>query len=221
MTPLRNPALAETLAALAAARPGAARLFRARGLDLQGAGDRRLAYVAAEAGLDPQALLAELDALVEAADRAAPQETGALIDHIETRYHAVHRAELADLVPLAEKVERVHGDHPAAPRGLARLLRGMAAEMDDHMTKEEGILFPMMREGGHPMIVHPIAVMRRDHAGHAGQLGEIERITRGLATPEGACRSWLSLVAGVGKFVEDLVTHMHLENDILFPRFGG
>jgi len=97
----------------------------------------------------------------------------------------------------------------------------MAAEMDEHMAKEEQILFPMMRKGGHPMIVHPIAAMRHDHDGHADQLRGIEHFTHGLTPPEGACGSWLRLYAGVEKFADDLVTHMHLENDVLFPRFGA
>jgi len=221
MTHAHPIALTDTLGALAAASPGAAGLFRESGLSFCCGGARTVAQAAAEAGRDAQALLAALAARAAAADRAAPQETDALIDHIETRYHAVHREELADLIPLAEKVERVHGDHPDAPRGLADLLRAMAAEMDDHMAKEEQILFPMMRAGGNPMIVHPIAAMRHDHDGHADQLRGIEHITHGLTPPEGACGSWLRLYAGVEKFADDLVTHMHLENDILFPRFEG
>jgi regulator of cell morphogenesis and NO signaling len=221
MTHAHQPVLTDTLRALAAASPGAAGLFRQSGLGFCCGGVRTVAEAAADAGRDPQALLAELGALADAADRAAPEETGALIDHIEKRYHASHRDELGELVPLAEKVERVHGDHPEAPRGLADLLRTMAAEMDEHMTKEERILFPLMRKGGHPMIVHPIAAMRHDHDGHADQLRGIEHITHGLTPPDGACGSWVRLYAGVEKFAEDLVNHMHLENDILFPRFEG
>jgi len=219
MTPTHHPALTDTLGALAAASPGAAGLFRQSGLSFCCGGARTVAEAAADAGCEAQTLLGALAALAEAADRAAPTETNALIEHIEARYHAVHRDELAELIPLAEKVERVHSDHPEAPRGLADLLRTMESEMDEHMTKEEQILFPMMRTGGHPMIAHPIAVMRHDHDGHADQLRGIEHITHGLTPPEGACGSWIRLYAGVEKFADDLVTHMHLENDILFPRF--
>ncbi len=78
----------------------------------------------------------------------APQETAALIDHILTRYHEMHRADLASLVPLAERVERVHDADPDVPRGLARALATLRDEMEDHMAKEEMILFPAMRVGG-------------------------------------------------------------------------
>lgn len=75
-------------------------------------------------------------------DTDEPRETGALIDLILTRYHEMHRADLASLQPLAQKVEDVHADYPEAPRGLARALDSLARELEDHMTKEAMILFP-------------------------------------------------------------------------------
>ena len=70
-----------------------------------------------------------------------PQDTGALIDHILTRYHEMHREDLASLMPLADRVERVHADDPDAPTGLAAAIRTLAGEMEDHMMKEEMILY--------------------------------------------------------------------------------
>jgi len=124
------------------------------------------------------------DAATEA-DR--PEETGALIDHILTRYHEMHRADLASLGPLADRVERVHADDPDAPRGLARAIRMLAQAMEDHMAKEETILFPAMRAGGGAGIEHPIAVMRADHDDHAETVALIRRITRDLTPPGHAC----------------------------------
>ncbi|MCE6969048.1 iron-sulfur cluster repair di-iron protein [Cereibacter sphaeroides] len=204
---------------IAAGLPGAAGLFGRHGISFCCGGGLSLAEAAAKHGLSAQALLAELQALAAAAGAEAPQETAAIIDHILTRYHETHRRELSDLIPLAEKVEAVHGEHDEAPLGLTELLDSMRYEMEDHMAKEEEILFPMMRMGGNPMIVHPIAVMRDEHASHADQLKRLEHITRGFTPPEGACRSWHALYAGVRKFAEDLVAHMHLENEVLFPRF--
>lgn len=149
----------------------------------------------------------------------APTETGALIDHILSRYHQTHRAELAGLVPLAQKVESVHAEDPAAPQGLARALASLAQEMEEHMTKEERILFPLMRAGGRPGIEHPIAVMRADHDDHGENIALIRRLTADLVAPAHACGSWRGLYAGTGKLLDDLATHIALENDVLFPRF--
>lgn len=149
----------------------------------------------------------------------APKETAALIDHILTRYHEMHRADLASLVPLAERVERVHAEDPDAPRGLARALATLRDEMENHMAKEEMILFPAMRAGGGPGIEHPIAAMRADHDDHAGNIALIRRLTQGLTPPEHACGSWRSLYGGTAGLLDDLAAHIALENDILFPRF--
>lgn len=100
----------------------------------------------------------------------APQETGALIDHILTRYHEMHRVDRASPVPLAARVERVHEDDPDAPRGPARALAALEQEVEDHRAKEEMILFPVMRAGGGRGIEHPIAVMRADHDDRAANI---------------------------------------------------
>lgn len=149
----------------------------------------------------------------------APEETGALIDHILSRYHETHRRELPELIALAHKVEQVHGDHPQAPRGLADALTRLGPELEAHMQKEEAILFPMMRRGGHPMIVHPIAQMRSEHDEHDGNLARLEALTNGFQLPEGACGSWQALYAGTAKLVADLREHIELENTVLFERF--
>jgi regulator of cell morphogenesis and NO signaling len=154
-----------------------------------------------------------------ASDTSAPQETGALIDHILSRYHEVHRAELAELQPLARKVETVHADDPEVPAGLAQALDVLASEMEDHMTKAEMILFPAMRAGGGPGIEHPIAVMRGDHDDHTANIELIRQLTGGLMPPDHACGSWRTLYSGTEKLLDDLAAHVALENDVLFPRF--
>lgn len=150
---------------------------------------------------------------------SAPEETGALIDHILSNYHAMHRADLASLVPLANRVEQVHADDPEAPRGLARALATLAREMEDHMAREEMILFPAMRAGGGAGIEHPIAAMRADHDDHAESIALIRHLTNDLKLPEHACRSWRSLYGGTATLLGDLADHIALENDVLFPRF--
>jgi regulator of cell morphogenesis and NO signaling len=154
-----------------------------------------------------------------ASDTSAPQETGALIDHILSRYHEVHRAELAELQRLARKVETVHADDPEVPAGLAQALDVLASEMEDHMTKAEMILFPAMRAGGGPGIEHPIAVMRGDHDDHTANIELIRQLTGGLMPPDHACGSWRTLYSGTEKLLDDLAAHVAPENDVLFPRF--
>ncbi|PWE31253.1 hypothetical protein DDZ14_13805 [Maritimibacter sp. 55A14] len=138
---------------------------------------------------------------------------------IETRYHAHHREQLPPLVDLAEKVETVHFGDKDVPEGLSDLLRRIIGEMEAHMKKEELILFPAIRIGGMPGIENPIAVMRADHDDHVQEVAEIRRLTHDLALPDGACRTWAVLYAGLAEFISDLEEHIRLENDVLFPQF--
>lgn len=143
-----------------------------------------------------------------------------LIAHILERYHVVHLAELGVLAPLARKVETVHADHPATPAGLADHLSFILDDLCGHQRKEEQVLFPMMLDGGHPMIGHPIARMMAEHQDVEAQLARLADLTDGFTAPANACRSWRALIEGCRKLDTDLREHMRLENDLLFPRFA-
>lgn len=199
--------------------PGAAEVFRRNGISFCCGGKLTLAEAAKEHGLSTDALLDDLRALAEAAFEDAPEETAPLIDHILTRYHETHRAELDWLIPLAQKVETVHGDRDEAPHGLTGALIALRDDLESHMAKEEQVLFPLMRQGGHAMITHPIAMMRHEHDVTTDLLRGVEHATNGLSLPEGACRSWTALYTGLQKFTDDVVRHIHIENAVLFPRF--
>lgn len=199
--------------------PGAVDVFRRAGIGYCCGGNETLAEAAAHHDVALDDLIADLEALTARSIDSPPAETGPLIDHIITRFHTVHREELEWLVPLAEKVEAVHADHDAAPVGLAETLALLRDDLDLHMKKEEQVLFPMMRNGGHPMIAHPIAVMRQDHYEADELMQRIRAITRDMSLPDDACRSWTALYVGLAKFAADLKAHVELENDVLFPRF--
>ena len=223
MTDQATITLDTSVGAIAEAVPGAAQVFRHAGIGFCCGGDETLRDACAHQGADP---VATLDALLHLQARAGalPPEAAdspALIDHILDRFHATHREELAWLIPMAQKVETVHGDHEEAPLGLTAALIAMADDLESHMQKEEQVLFPMIRGGGHPMIAHPIAAMRAEHAEADRLLGQVLQVTRNLDLPVGACRSWTALYTGLRKFTDDLAAHMALENDVLFARYAA
>ena len=201
--------------------PGAADLFRRHGISFCCGGSERIDKAAEKAGLSPDVLLMELQTLLLASHREAPERTAELIDHLRSRYHETHRSELAWLIPLAQKVERVHSAHPQAPVGLANLLECIQADLEGHMSREEAILFPLMEQNDEVVLAHPIAQMRHEHDVEARHLAALEHVTGGFTLPDGACNSWRALYTSAKKFSEDLVEHMHLENNVLFPRFAG
>jgi regulator of cell morphogenesis and NO signaling len=218
---LRGAALAaRTLGEIAAQLPGATAVFRAHKLDFCCGGGKTLAQAVQDRALQLETLQAQLAALDASAVAEAPHEALPLVEHILARYHEVHRRELPELIRLAERVEKRHANHPLVPAGLALALRETAGELELHMQKEEQILFPMMRAGGMAMIAQPIAQMRHEHDGHGERLRLIEQLTHDIRLPDDACPTWRALYAGLRKLIDDLMTHIHLENNVLFPQFA-
>ncbi len=207
---------ARSLSALATDIPGATALFRKYKLDFCCSGAVTLSEAASAKGLDADAIAAELAALTST-EMETPRETAALIAHIRTHYHDVHRRELPELIRLAKQVEAIHGARDDAPKGLAQLLQSMANELESHMQKEECVLFPMMEDGGSDFIRHPIAAMRTEHDEVGLELTQLEAFA--TTTPADACATWRALSTGLIKFADDLMLHIHLENNTLFPTF--
>lgn len=221
MTKLTSDALQRMrLGEIAVIIPGATAVFRRYGLDFCCGGETLLSEAVREPGVALDQIVDELKDLDQSAPQQHPSEPSELVDHILARYHETHRRELPELIRLADKVERVHAGHPQAPIGLAAALRLLAQEFETHMQKEEAVLFPMMRMGPGPTIAHAIARMRLEHDDHGERLREIERLYRGGDAPADGCGSWRALYAGVKKLADDLMQHIHLENNVLFPMFA-
>lgn len=218
--------LDQSLGQLARQIPGATRILDQHHLDFCCGGRHSLREAAAQAGLDANAIAAELSALQARAQASTDgpdwsQATAPeLLSHILNRYHAVHREQLPELIRLARRVEQVHGERESCPRGLADHLHAMQQELESHMRKEEMILFPLIEQGQGPMATGPITVMRHEHDDHGVALRKLEDLTQGITTPAGACGTWRALYTGLRAFREDLMTHIHLENNLLFERYA-
>ena len=213
-----QPMATRSLGDIAASMPGATSIFRRHKLDFCCGGSESLEQAARHKGLDLAPIEAELASL-SGKPSTLPESVDDLIQHIVDRYHQVHRRQLPELRALAQRVESVHADKPAVPKGLSDVLAHLQAELESHMQKEEQILFPLMRAGGNPMIVHPIAMMRHEHDEAGEDLKAIAALTNELTLPAEACNTWRALYAGLAQFAEDLTEHIHIENNILFPKF--
>ena len=209
----------KTVKEIAAELPGAAEIFRRTGLNFCCGGDVALEAAAVQAGLDVDQLVVELKGLEDAAKRDAPDVTDALVDYVINRYHSAHRAELEWLIPLAQKVERVHGSHAKAPNGLAETLIALKGDLETQMHFEETVLFPVMLHESSRLDLSQLQESRNASKGLSQHLEAVEHVTGGLQLPQGACGSWTALYTGLTKFCDDLVAHMHVENSVLFSRF--
>lgn len=200
--------------------PGATAIFRRLKLDFCCGGQKSLSFAAKEKSLDLASVVAELSTLQrESTSNACALPTDQLIDLIISRFHETHRKQLPELVRMAARVEAVHREHPDVPKGLAAFLEETESELVSHMAKEEQVLFPMMKRGGSPMIEAPIDVMRHEHISHGERLETFERLTNGFTPPSSACNTWRALFNGLAALHDDLIEHVHLENNVLFPRF--
>ena len=212
--------LDQTVADIACGIPGATRVFNQHKLDFCCGGGHSLREAIAKRGVAPEVVLAELERLSaqpEADTDWRLASPAMLIDHIQGSYHSRHREQLPELVRLARRVEAVHGDKPACPLGLADHVAFLEQDIEAHMMKEEQILFPMILRGMYAQSISPIARMRQDHNQHGELLEKLDQLTHNITPPPDACNTWRALYAGLTRFREDLMQHIHLENNVLFP----
>lgn len=206
---------------IAANIPGATAIFRKHKIDFCCGGGQTLTEACAKRGADAASMAAALESLAAARDPAATWTTrplAELIDYILPNFHEKHRHDLPELIRLASRVEHVHADHPACPHGLAAALKETLAELEMHMHKEEQILFPMIKRGMGEMAEGPVSVMNAEHDEHAARLRRLEELAHDCVPPPGACNTWRACYGGVRALVDDVMEHIHLENNVLFPR---
>lgn len=213
-----------TLAELATTNSGASRVFHRFGLDFCCGGRRPLADACQERGLNVDEVLAAIEAEGREAGPAPRWDVRPipeLISFIVERYHNRLRQELPELIELAAKVERKHGEKPSCPAGLRAHLERVREGVLSHLAKEEQILFPMIVSGMGQMAAGPIRVMEVEHDDHAENLQKTRALTANLTAPPEACTSWQALYLRLAELEAELMEHIHLENNVLFPRVLG
>lgn len=225
----------ETLRKIALEQPATIRVFERYNLDYCCGGRRPLNEACTAQGLEVDAVLTSLEEAVQGAVAAEQDFTSAtateLIRHIVATHHAFVRRELLRLLPMAEKVAAKHGPaHPETAQ-IEDQLQRLAEELIFHLKKEERVLFPYIEAlesfqagvGKAPQacfaaVESPIAVMINEHE-TAGTLLARMRAATGDFTPwEGSCPTVTGLYHGLDEFERDLHRHVHLENNLLFPR---
>ncbi|MBZ0266688.1 iron-sulfur cluster repair di-iron protein, partial [bacterium] len=208
---------------LAARHPLATRVFARHGIDYCCGGGRPLQEVCEKKGLDTGAVLEEIRR--ELASSSVPEERwdeaplGDIIEHIVATYHRPLGEELPRLDAMARKVLDVHGDKdPERLSELVSVFAGLRAELEEHMGKEEQVLFPMIKAGQGASADAPISMMEHEHESAGAALRRIRQLTDDFEVPEHACNTWRALWHGLAALEESMHRHVHLENNILFPR---
>ncbi len=211
-----------TLAQLATRVPAASRVFQRHDLDFCCGGRRTLEAACTSAGLDPDVIIEEINRELTKSNpdsvRWDQRPLPDLIAFILSRYHAPLRPELEQLEQMSQRVLEVHGHRVSWLARLAELVREISADLDAHMAKEESVLFPWIQSGNGGAAAAPVAVMQREHEIVARQLDELRALTSDFTPPADACNTWSALYVRLGDFDRELREHIHLENNILFPR---
>lgn len=212
-----------TVATIAVTFPESTRVFERYGIDYCCGGHRPISEVCAEHGL-------ELTRLLESIEREKPSPSAqerhwdqepldALIVHILNTYHRPLDSELPRLQQLAAKVHSVHGSKdPERLTEIVTVFAALKAELADHFAKEEKILFPMILSGRGAETGGPISVMEHEHESAGNALRRLRELTNDYTVPAEACNSWRALWEGLAALEQSLHVHIHLENNILFPR---
>lgn len=208
---------------LVADRPSRSRLFAKLGIDFCCGGKKTLEQACREKQLDPGDVLSALAKLPRSDGERSWVDAplARLCDHIQTCHHDFTRAEIPRVGGLLAKVARVHGDRHPAMVEVAAVFAAFGDEMLAHMLKEELVLFPAIArlgEGGGPDLSGPICVMLREHDGAAAAFTRMRELVPGFVPPPGACGSFRAALDGLAELEADLHRHVHLENNVLFPR---
>lgn len=221
-----NLSTATLIGDFVAANPGTARVLEAHGVDYCCGGQRPLADVCAEGGLDADALLAELTAVPQTAEDldVTVLSNVELIDHIVSIHHDYLWREMPRLSELANKVARVHGANHPELRAVQQTWTQLVAELTDHLMTEEQEEFPAIKragEGGSPFSDEGIQELLREHDAAGTLLARLRELTDGYTVPADGCASYRALFGGLEETERDLHTHIHKENNILFPRLAA
>lgn len=211
----------------------AASIFKERGIDFCCKGGRTIAEVCQSKNIDSEDLIKALHNLAGINTASAPDyrswDTDLLVDYIEKKHHRYVEKAIPELKAYLDKIAKVHGDKHPELHEINTLFNASAGELLSHMKKEENILFPFIRrmtsnEGGQTVqppfgsINNPISVMHQEHENEGERFRRISELSDHYTPPEGACTTYKVAFALLQEFEEDLHLHIHLENNILFPR---
>lgn len=208
---------------IAITHPQSIRVFERHGIDFCCGGARPLTDLCAAKRIDVDALLAEIALASAPVDGPKTdwddQPLSALVDHIEARYHRPLESDLHRLQGLVTKVVRVHGPtHGEQMDALDEAFTALREDIEPHMKKEEEVLFPWIRGGRGETATGAVKVLSEEHEDVGAILERIRAITDDYEAPEDACGTWRALWDGLHELERDLHAHIHLENNILFPR---
>ena len=228
-----------TLASIVTDAHQAAAVFEKYQLDFCCKGKRTLLQACEEKNIPVEPVVEELQRVMNTDSTIQDHMFSAmsaeqLVDYIILKHHFYVKQAMPLIFQHLAKVAMKHGDRFQYMPLVFQLFGTIQQEMDTHMQKEELILFPrikevekMIRQNGTIGASHigyvsqPIQMMEMEHEEAGTLMAEIRRLTSDYTAPEGACTTFRVSLAELKEFEEDLHRHVHLENNVLFPKILG
>jgi regulator of cell morphogenesis and NO signaling len=232
----KNKQEGESVGSIAAKDIRKAEVFKKYGIDFCCGGKKSLKQACAEVNVDVAVVEAELDKAYTIEIKTpvidfTRWEAGFLSDYIYNQHHLYFYQERPIISDLVDKVVGRHGEHFPVLFEVEKLYRLLEQELANHFMKEEKVLFPFIKELTQakktgdlsylqdlPSVQHPVEMMEKDHDDAGGLLAEIRKATDNYTPPAGSCNSFNLLYKKLEALEADLHLHVHLENNILFPK---
>lgn len=212
-----------------------AAVFSKYGIDFCCKGNRTIEEACEKKNLDFAQIEKEVSQLLETKSDGAIDfkswPTDLLIDYIEKTHHRFVEDKSAVLLPFLDKLCKVHGQSHPELFEINGLFQGCASELAQHMKKEENVLFPFIKQMEDAIrtgqaieqphfgtVENPIAMMKHEHENEGDRFVKIAELTNNYTPPSDACNTYKVTFAMLQEFEQDLHKHIHLENNILFPK---
>jgi len=212
-----------------------AAVFEKYGLDFCCHGNRSLIEAANEKQLSAESVVADLAVVLKSNDSSSldfnNMELDALVEYIINTHHSFVREKLPFITELGKRVVNAHGANHPEVLEIAQLFAGVKVEFEGHLIKEEMILFPQIKKlvevkrgeaeyirPSFGSIAHPIRVMKAEHENAGSAFDSIKKLSNNYNPPADACNTFKVYYAELENFENDLHKHVHLENNILFPK---
>ena len=211
-----------------------ASIFKKFKIDFCCNGNRTISEACDRKNLDPNVLIKELEDTTKITEQNIDfnsWELDLLADYIEKTHHRYVISKIEEIKPYLNKVVKVHGDHNPELKKIEVLFNQSAQELTHHLQKEEMILFPFIRNmvsakiENKPLLTphfgtveNPISMMKNEHQNEGERFEKISELSNNYTPPTHACNTYKVTFALLKEFEDNLHQHIHLENNILFPK---
>ena len=213
----------------------AATVFKSHKIDFCCNGGRTIAEACEKQNINTDELLQQINQVLnEKSSETIDFKSWSLdllVDYIEKKHHRYVRQRINDILPFLIKVTRVHGENHPELYEINQLFSDSADALLHHLEKEENILFPFIKEMSEAesrgeklklpffgTVNNPIQMMHEEHDDEGERFRKIATLSNDYTPPENACNTYRVTFALLQEFEEDLHQHIHIENNIIFPR---